>query len=150
MFFAFAKTILDLNVPRSMQGTAGLLTRVHLKSSPDPGEPPLTEFTHGPWKIHQGNSRCRFSGFVLPPEGGPPARNPLKIQKIRPLEKQVPFLRFFCPRREDPRLVVHLKFGFGGRDKGLLWGHFFDMFRIFSDFFQGCSPVFLGCSGTMK
>ena len=45
------------------------------------------------------------------PEGGPPARNPLKIRKIGPLEKQVSFFGIFCPRRAAPRLVIHLKSG---------------------------------------
>ena len=45
--------------------------------------------------------------IFLPPEGGPLARNPFKIQEIGPLEKGGPFFKFVCPRREDPRLAIH-------------------------------------------
>ena len=44
-----------------------------------------------------------FFQDLLPPEGGPPARNPFKIQETGPLEKTgVVFFRFFAPRREEP------------------------------------------------
>ena len=78
-----------------------------------PGQPARPASSPGP-RIQKigplGQKGIIFQDF-LPPEGGPPARNPFKIRKTGPLEKQVSFFRIFCPRREDPRLVILLKSG---------------------------------------
>ena len=120
------------------------------------------------------------SQIFWPLEGGLPIVFLVKSGKSRDLEIQVSFFRIFCPRREDPRLVIHLKSGkldpwknrccfsgffapgglpvacnpfeirLRGEGQEVIWDHLFDIVWTFSDFFQDCDPVFLGCSGTMK
>ena len=98
-------------------------------------------------KIGSLEKQMSFFQIFLSPEGGPPARNPLKIRKIGPLEKQVSFFRFFCPRREDPRLVIHLKSGSGGEAGGHFGITFSIFFGLFRTFFRGVPQYFWDVQG---